>query len=75
MLLGATFFCCIVGYSLGSSGATLVGQEIGSANVVAARYYYRSLLVVQILISIGQCMGLQILMGLFLDVVTDDVNM
>jgi Na+-driven multidrug efflux pump len=75
MLLGATFFCCLVGYSLASAGATLVGQEVGCANITAAKYYYRSMLIVQILLTIALCMGLQILMGFFLDAVTDDVNM
>lgn len=60
---------------MASSGATLVGQEIGCANVTAAKYYYRSMLIVQILLTIAQCMGLQILMGFMLDTVTDDVNM
>ena len=51
-LLGFMMFNLIVGYSLASTGATLVGQEIGSANVTAAKYYYRSVLIVQITISI-----------------------
>lgn len=51
-------FCLIVGYSLASTGATLCGQEIGCANVVAAKYYYRSVLIFQILISILECIGL-----------------
>lgn len=60
---------------MASSASTLIGQEIGCANVTASKYYYRSVLVVHIIITIAQCMGLQILMGFALDIVTDDVNM
>jgi len=67
--------CLIVGISLASTGATLCGQEIGCANVTAAKYYYRSCLVMQITISIFQCLGLQVFLGFFLDKITEDVNM
>ena len=68
-------FCLIVGYSLCSTSATLCGREIGAANITGAKYYYRSVLAFQILISIVQCIGLQIFMGLFLDQITQDINM
>lgn len=74
-LLGAMMFCLIVGYSLCSTSATLCGREIGAANITGAKYYYRSVLTFQILISIIQCIGLQIFMGLFLDQITQDINM
>jgi Na+-driven multidrug efflux pump len=74
-LLGAMMFCLIVGYSLASTSATLCGREIGAANVTAAKYYYRSVLIFQILISIFQCLALQLFMGMFLDQITKDINM
>lgn len=43
--------------------------------MTAAKYYYRSVLIFQILISIFQCLGLQLFMGFFLDEITDDLNM
>lgn len=68
-------FCLTVGYSLQSTGATLCGQEIGKANVTSAKYYYRSVLIFQITISIFQALGLQIFMGMILDRISTDVNM
>lgn len=68
-------FCLMVGYSLASTGSTLCGQEIGCANVTAAKYYYRSVLIFQITISVLECIGLQIYLGFMLDQITEDINM
>jgi len=51
-------FCLLVGYSLASTSAALAGRDIGSANVTGAKYYYRSVLTFQIILSILQCAAL-----------------
>lgn len=68
-------FLLIPSYALASTGATLCGQEIGSANITAAKYYYRSVLTLQITISIFMALGLQVFMGFMLDHITEDSSM
>lgn len=63
------------GFALAMVSSSLSGKEIGQANVTGAKYYYRSVLLVQITISIFQAIALQMYLAFAMDHITEDQNM
>ena len=59
------------GYAMASTAASLIGNKIGCANAAAAKFYYRSAMLVQLLVCIFECIALSAVMALFLNKVTE----
>ena len=62
--------CLLPGYAMASTSASLVGSKIGCANITAAKFYYRSAILVQLIVCIAECIGLSVFMGIFLTKLT-----
>ena len=58
-------------FAMGSIAASLIGSKIGCANVTAAKYYYRSAMIVQIIVAAVECTLLSAWMLILVDRVTD----
>lgn len=67
--------CLLPGIAMASTSASLIGSKIGCANVTAAKFYYRSAVIVQLLVSIGECVGLSVFMAVMLGKVTESKDL
>jgi|Dee2metaT_18_FD_contig_61_316475_length_1817_multi_7_in_0_out_0_2 Na+-driven multidrug efflux pump len=70
-LLTFLMICLLPGIALASTSAALIGSKIGCANITAAKFYYRSAMIVQLLVCIGECVALSVFMNMTLDKLTD----
>ena len=74
-LLTFLMVCLMPGYAMASTSASLIGSKIGCANVTAAKFYFRSAFLVQLMVCIGECIGLSVFMGLFLNRLTESKDL
>ena len=74
-LLSFLFVALAPSFGMGSIAASLIGSKIGCANVTAAKYYYRSAMIVQLMIAIGECTLLSAWMLILVDRVTDSKDL
>lgn len=70
-LLTFLMVCLAPGYAMATTSSSLIGSKIGCANVTAAKFYFRSAFLVQLMLCIAECIGLSVFMGLFLNRLTD----
>ena len=74
-LLTFLMICLLPGIALGSTSASLIGPKIGCANITAAKFYYRSAMIVQLLVCIGECIALGVWMTITLNKLTESKDL
>lgn len=74
-LLTFLMICLLPGIALGSTSASLIGSKIGCANITAAKFYYRSAMIVQLLVCIGECIALGVWMSITLNKLTESKDL
>lgn len=74
-LLFLMMICILPGIAMASTSAATIGSKIGCANVTAAKFYYRSALIVQLLVCIFECIALSVFMGMFVTKLTESKDL